>query len=64
MWDPTKNLGPIGSTVSTFIGHKQTDKQNIYIYKIIIVSDAKTWSRTWVNIVDFRQRVYTYVWNV
>ena len=24
---PTKNLGPIGSAVLTFIGYKQTDKQ-------------------------------------
>ena len=27
MWCPTKNLGPIGSAVLTFIGYKQTDKQ-------------------------------------
>ena len=26
-----KNLGPIGSAVLTFIGHKQTDKPNLYI---------------------------------
>ena len=26
-WCPTKNLGPIGSAVLTFIGYKQTDKQ-------------------------------------
>ena len=24
---PTKNLGPIGSAVLTFIGYKQTDRQ-------------------------------------
>ena len=32
---PTKNLGPIGSAVFTFIGYKQTnrhpDKPNLYI---------------------------------
>ena len=32
---PTKNLGPIGSAVLTFIGYKQTDRQtdkpNLYI---------------------------------
>ena len=27
----TQNLGPIGSAVLTFIGHKQTDKPNLYI---------------------------------
>ena len=27
MWCPTKNLGPIGSAVLTFIGYKQTNKQ-------------------------------------
>ena len=27
----TKNLGPIGSAVLTFIGYKQTDKPNLYI---------------------------------
>ena len=26
-WCPTKNLGPIGSAVLTFIGYKQTDTQ-------------------------------------
>ena len=26
-WGPTKNLGPIGSAVLTFIGYKQTDNQ-------------------------------------
>ena len=36
MRDPTKNLGPIGSAVLTFIGYKQktdrqTDKPNLYI---------------------------------
>ena len=39
-WCPTKNLGPIGSAVLTFIGYKQTDKQtdkpNLYI-------DLKLW---------------------
>ena len=34
---PTKNLGPIGSAVLTFIGYKQTDRQtdkpNLYIDK-------------------------------
>ena len=29
--DPSKNLGPIGSAVLTFIGYKQTDKPNLYI---------------------------------
>ena len=45
MRGPTKNLGPIGSAVLTFIGYKQTnkqpnkqtnrqtDKQSIYIYR-------------------------------
>ena len=34
MLGPTKNLGPIGSAVLTFIGYKQnrqTDKPNLYI---------------------------------
>ena len=26
-WGHTKNLGPIGSAVLTFIGYKQTDRQ-------------------------------------
>ena len=26
-WCPTKNFGPIGSAVLTFIGYKHTDKQ-------------------------------------
>ena len=42
MWCPTKNLGPIGSAVLTFIGYKRTDKQtdkqtdkpNLYIDKM------------------------------
>ena len=37
MWGPTKNLGPIGSAVLTFVGYKQTeiqsrDKQSTHIY--------------------------------
>ena len=27
MWGPSKNVGPIGSAVLTFIGHKQTNRQ-------------------------------------
>ena len=30
---PTKNLGPIGSAVLTFIGYKQTDRQAKFIYR-------------------------------
>ena len=30
---PTKVLGPIGSAVLTFIGHKQTDRQAKHIYR-------------------------------
>ena len=34
MRDPTKNLGPIGSAVLTFIGYKQkTDRQAKFIYR-------------------------------
>ena len=29
---PTKNLGPIGSSVFTFIGYKQTNGQAKFIY--------------------------------
>ena len=36
-WCPTKNLGPIGSVVLTFIGYKQTnrqtDRQAKFIYR-------------------------------
>ena len=31
MWGPTKNVGPVGFPVLTFIGYKQTDKQSFYI---------------------------------
>jgi len=31
MTGPTKNLGPIGQAVLTFIGYKQTDKQAKYL---------------------------------
>ena len=37
---PTKNLGPIGSAVLTFIGYKQTDKQTDrqakFIYSVVL----------------------------
>ena len=44
MLDPTKNVGPIGLAVLTFIGYKQTNKQtnkqtdktNLYIDKVVI----------------------------
>ena len=46
-WCPTKNLGPLGSAVLTFIGYKQTDKQtnkpNLYIdliYDLILIYSA------------------------
>ena len=39
-WGPTKNLGPIDSTVLTFIGYnpsnKQTDRQAKYIYRCFL----------------------------
>ena len=31
MWGPTKKMHPIGSSVSTFIGYKQTDMQSMYV---------------------------------
>ena len=47
---PTKNLGPIGSAVLTFIGYKQTDKQtnkqtdkpNLYIESDVRFTTAET----------------------
>ena len=38
IWSPTQNLGPIGSAVLTFIGHKQTDRQTSQIYKKMCTS--------------------------
>jgi len=35
-WCPTKNFGPIGSAVLTFIGSKQTGKPNLCIDKVVI----------------------------
>ena len=36
-WCPTKNLGPIGSAVLTFIGYKRTDRQAKYLYRLLWV---------------------------
>ena len=39
MGGSTQNLSPISSAVLTFIGHKQTDKQSIFIDRFNITSD-------------------------
>ena len=57
---PTKNLGLIGSAVSTFIGYKQTnrqtdrqtDKPNLYI-DVIIVNHAFSLDRGLFCIVSY-----------
>ena len=44
MWGLTQNLGPISSTVLTFIRHKQTAIQAKYIY----IAEMKDWIAWWV----------------
>ena len=43
MWDPTKNVDPIGSAVLTFIGYKLTDRPAKYLYRYF---QLKNWNIT------------------
>ena len=52
---PTKNLGPIGSAVLTFIGNRRTDRKAKYIYRLSLIP-ANDYPRTFLNIQNLRFR--------
>ena len=51
MWGPTRNLGPIGSAVLTFVGYKQTQtpKLNLYIHVQLKIALAYLQKETLVS---------------
>ena len=59
-WCPTKNLGPIGSAVLTFIGYKQTNKQTDRQAKFIYRRVAQPQVQ---ELNAFQQRYFSHCWS-
>ena len=59
LWCPTKNLGPIGSVVLTFIEYKQTDRQAKFISRcrkhlLDVKYAVHGWERLLYSILNFK----------
>jgi len=65
MWGPTKDVGPIGLAVLTFIGNKQTDKQSLYLYIYIYICNIKTFLfKCMLNLIVTSFSLYSHIWRV